>query len=118
MRDLDPGREACRGNSCVQKINLDALGDSGSGVVEVSIGDMVERVQAATGTNKPVVRDDARLRPEGSEVRALVADYSRLQAACGWTPVIDLDDGVARTVEWWRGRIESGRIRRSADYLT
>ena len=91
--------------------------NAGTGV-EVSIGDMVERVQAATGTNKPVVRDDARLRPEGSEVRALVADYSRLQAACGWTPVIDLDDGVARTVEWWRGRIESGRIRRSADYLT
>ncbi len=91
--------------------------NAGTGV-EVSIGDMVERVQTATGTNKPVVQDNARLRPAASEVRALVADYSRLETACGWTPAVDLDEGVARTVDWWRGRIESGQIRRSADYLT
>jgi NAD dependent epimerase/dehydratase len=91
--------------------------NAGTGV-EVSIGDMVEKVQVATGTNKPVVQDDARLRPAASEVRALVADYSRLESACGWTPDVDLDEGVARTVDWWRGRIETGQIRRSADYLT
>ncbi|NKB56136.1 MAG: SDR family NAD(P)-dependent oxidoreductase [Alphaproteobacteria bacterium] len=91
--------------------------NAGTGV-EVSIGDMVKRVQAATGTNKPVVQDNARLRPAESEVRALVADSTRLEAACGWAPAIDLDQGVAKTVEWWRTRIESGRIRRSADYLT
>jgi UDP-glucose 4-epimerase len=91
--------------------------NAGTGI-EVSIGDMVEKVQAATGTNKPVVHDEARLRPAASEVRALVADYSRLEAACGWAPAVDLDQGVARTVDWWRGRIDSGQIRRSADYLT
>ena len=91
--------------------------NAGTGV-EVSIGDMVEKVQAATGTNKPVVQDEARLRPAASEVRALVADFSRLKSACGWTPAVDLDEGVARTVDWWRGRIESGQIRRSLDYLT
>ena len=91
--------------------------NAGTGV-EVSIGDMVEKVQAATGTNKPVVQDDARLRPAASEVRALVADYSCLESACGWTPDVDLDEGVARTVDFWRGRIETGQIRRSTDYLT
>ena len=91
--------------------------NAGTGI-EVSIGKMVEKVQAATGTNKPVVQDDARLRPAASEVRALVADYSRLESACGWTPAVDRDEGIARTVDWWRGRIETGRIRRSADYLT
>ncbi|MDD9907336.1 MAG: SDR family NAD(P)-dependent oxidoreductase [Rhodospirillaceae bacterium] len=91
--------------------------NAGTGI-EVSIGKMVEKVQAATGTNKPVVQDSARLRPAASEVRALVADYSRLEAACGWTPVVDLDEGVARTVDWWRSRIETGKFRRSADYLT
>lgn len=91
--------------------------NAGTGV-EVSIGNMVERVQAATGTNKPVVQEDAWLRPAGSEVRAVVAVYSRLQEACGWTPAVDLDEGVARTVAWWHDRIASGRIRRSADYLT
>lgn len=91
--------------------------NAGTGV-EVSVGDMVERVQIATGTNKPVVQDEARLRPAGSEVRALVADFTRLNDACGWTPAVDLDEGVAHTVAWWRDRIASGRIRRSADYLT
>lgn len=91
--------------------------NAGTGV-EVSIGDMVKRVQDATGTNKPIVQDDARLRPAGSEVRALVADFKRINAACGWTPAVDLDNGVAQTVNWWRTRIETGQIRRSADYLT
>ena len=91
--------------------------NAGTGV-EVSVGDMVERVQIATGTNKPVVQDEARLRPAGSEVRALVADFTRLNDACGWTPAVDLDEGVTHTVAWWRDRIASGRIRRSADYLT
>lgn len=91
--------------------------NAGTGI-EVSIGDMVTRVQAATGTNKPIVQDDVRLRPAGSEVRALVADFKRLNAACGWTPTVDLDNGVAKTVNWWRTRIETGQIRRSADYLT
>ncbi len=91
--------------------------NAGTGV-EVSIGDMVKKVQAATGTNKPVVQEESRLRPAGSEVRALVADSRKLSAACGWSPAVDLDQGVARTVDWWRNRIETGQIRRSADYLT
>lgn len=91
--------------------------NAGTGV-EVSIGDMVERVQAATGTNKPIVQEDARLRPARSEVRALVADSNRLGEACGWTPSVELDAGIARTVDWWRSRIAAGRVRRSTDYLT
>lgn len=91
--------------------------NAGTGV-EVSIGDMVERVQAVTGTNKPVVQEESRLRPAGSEVRALVADSERLKDACDWTPAVDLDTGVAHTVDWWRERIAAGRVRRSSDYLT
>ncbi len=91
--------------------------NAGTGV-EVSIGDMVEIVQAATGTNKPVTQEESRLRPAGSEVRALVANSEKLTAACGWSPAVDLDEGVARTIDWWRSRIKSGHIRRSADYLT
>jgi nucleoside-diphosphate-sugar epimerase len=57
-------------------------------------------VLAVTGANKPVVEDAARFRPEASEVRALVADSRLLRDASGWTPAIDLDNGVARTVDW------------------
>ena len=67
---------------------------------------------------KPVVEDAARFRPEASEVKALVADSRLLRDASGWTPAIDLDNGVARTVDWWRARIAVGAVRATADYLT
>jgi nucleoside-diphosphate-sugar epimerase len=91
--------------------------NAGTGV-EVSIGDMVERVLQVTGANKPVVKEAARFRPAASEVRALVADSTLLRDASGWTPAVDLDAGVARTVEWWRARIAAGAVRPSAGYLT
>lgn len=91
--------------------------NAGTGV-EVSIGSMVERVLAVTGANKPVVEDADRRRPPESEVRALVADSGQLQSATGWRPAVGLDAGISRTVDWWRGRIGAGQVRRSSGYLT
>jgi UDP-glucose 4-epimerase len=91
--------------------------NAGTGV-EVSIASMVEHVLKVTGANKPVVEEAARFRPPESEVRALVADAGQLREAGGWAPKVDLAEGVARTVDWWRGRIASGAIRHSAAYLT
>ena len=91
--------------------------NAGTGV-EVSVGDMVDRVLDVTGANKPVVEDADRRRPPGSEVRALVADSRLLQTATGWQPAVDLDAGIIRTIDWWRGRIGAGQVRRSSGYLT
>lgn len=84
----------------------------------VTVGEMVETVREITGVNKPVESETARMRPEHSEVRALLADHSRLTAATGWVPRVGLRDGLARTVEWWRARIASGAVRPDAGYLT
>ena len=78
----------------------------------------MEAIRALTGANKPVESEASRLRPERSEVRALLADASRLSAATGWAPRVNLDDGLARTVDWWRGRIARGLVRPSAAYAT
>lgn len=91
--------------------------NAGSGVA-VSIGDMVAMVRRITGTNKPVVSETARRRPENSEVRALLAGAARLSEAAGWRPDIDLEAGLERTVDWWRARLRDGRVRRRADYIT
>ncbi|MHC8508117.1 MAG: SDR family NAD(P)-dependent oxidoreductase, partial [Rhodospirillales bacterium] len=72
----------------------------------VTIGETVECVRAAAGTDKPVVRDESRVRPEASEVMALMADSSRFQKISGWRPETAFEDGVARTVAWWRARID------------
>ena len=35
---------------------------------------------------------------------ALQADSSRLTAATGWKPKVSLEEGLARTADWWRAR--------------
>jgi NAD dependent epimerase/dehydratase len=91
--------------------------NSGSGQA-VAIREVVETVVRATGCNKPVETETARLRPEKSEVRELLADAGRFTSATGWRPKVALDEGIERTVEWWRSRVKSGAVRRDAGYLT
>jgi UDP-glucose 4-epimerase len=90
--------------------------NTGTGVA-VSVGEMIERVRAATGTNKPVTEDRGRFRPEKSEVRALLSDSRALQAATGWTPATDLAAGLGATVAWWRARLAGGQVRAGAHYM-
>ena len=89
--------------------------NTGTGV-ETGIADVVDKLAGITGCNKPVVTDAARVRPEKSEVRALISDASRLTSATGWQPATDLDAGLAATVDWWRDRIEGGALRRDSGY--
>jgi NAD dependent epimerase/dehydratase len=90
--------------------------NTGTGVM-VSVGEMIERVRNITGTNKPVESEAVRFRPENSEVRALIADPARLNAATGWTAATDLDAGLEKTVTWWQQRITDNRVRRDSGYL-
>ena len=88
--------------------------NAGSGRM-VAIGDMVEMVRRITGCDKPVVEEEQRLRPAASEVMELQADASSLREATGWAPAVDLEDGLERTVEWWRGHVE--RVRSDVGYV-
>jgi NAD dependent epimerase/dehydratase len=90
--------------------------NTGTGTA-VSVGAMIEIVRAATGANKPVSQDQARFRPENSEVRALISDSRALRAATGWAPRIDLKAGVGTTVAWWRERLAKGKVRAGAHYM-
>lgn len=73
----------------------------GSGV-ETSIGEVVQLVGSAIGRDLSVVMDEARVRPDKSEVDRLVADPSRLQQATGWSSTVTVSEGIARTVDWCR----------------
>ena len=89
--------------------------NAGSGVM-VSIKDVLDRIVAATGCKKPVVHEDIRVRPADSEVMALMAASDKLTAATGWKSRVALDEGLARTVDWWRPRLD--RVRDDARFLT
>ena len=74
---------------------------------EISIGDLVETLFGVTGIRKDVVTEEARLRPEGSEVHRLLADATRARAWAGWEAVVPLEDGLKRTAEWVRDHLGS-----------
>lgn len=90
--------------------------NAGSGM-EVSIGEVAERVRRLTGVNKPIEQEVERMRPEHSEVRALIANSKRLTDATGWAAEIDLDEGLTHTINWWRERVQDGKTRRGINYL-
>jgi len=88
--------------------------NAGSGRM-VAIGDMVKMTCAIIGCDKPIIQEEARKRPADSEVMALMADAAKLKEASGWTPSVSLEEGLRRTIDWWRPRMD--RVRADAKYM-
>ncbi len=84
----------------------------------IMVGDLIDIIIDLTSSRKPVIQDDKRLRPPSSEVRVLLADCTRLIRATGWSPKVQLREGLERTVEWWRGRLSDKQVRRQMDFIT
>ncbi|ESW79375.1 NAD-dependent dehydratase [Mesorhizobium sp. LSJC285A00] len=83
-----------------------------------TVSDVLAIVLNLTDCKKPVRRDESRLRPQNSEVRALLADSSRFERETGWRTQTSLRDGLERTITWWRERLSEGRVRREVGYMT
>lgn len=66
----------------------------------VSIGELVEKVGAILNKQLEVEADERRLRPERSEVRQLVCDAKKAETLLGWRPVVSLEEGLARTIDF------------------
>ena len=77
----------------------------GSGTA-ITFGALVDQIIRLADCAKPVTTEAARLRPEHSEVRALIADYRRFSDATGWRPTVTLEGGLAMTIDWWRARAD------------
>ncbi len=69
-----------------------------------SIAEIVRRLGEATGEQIEHVVDERLLRPR--EVLDVRGDPSRIAAATGWRPEIDLGTTLADTVAWWRTHLE------------
>ena len=69
--------------------------------VEVSIGELVERICAVMGRSPEIVSDEPeRVRPEKSEVMRLIASTETARNLLDWSPEVSLDEGLRRTAEW------------------
>jgi NAD dependent epimerase/dehydratase len=67
----------------------------------VSVGEVVDLCRAVTGRDDAeVVVEGERVRPEGSEVEVLLSDPSVALERFGWTPQVELEDGLRATAAW------------------
>ncbi len=77
----------------------------GSGF-EISIGDTARLIAELMKAEIEILCDEARLRPEKSEVERLFASYANAEKRMGWTPAYGGREGFARgleeTIAWFR----------------
>lgn len=73
---------------------------------EISIGDTAGLIAETMNTEIEIITDEARLRPENSEVERLWASNKKAKQLFGWQPAYGnregLKRGLAETVEWFR----------------
>ena len=77
---------------------------------DVSIGELVELVGQLLGRELPVEEDQARIRPEKSEVNRLVSTPRMVRELTGWEPAVPLRDGLAQTIEWIEQNLHRYRV--------
>jgi len=85
----------------------DAIGEVvniGTGF-EISIGDLADKIISLVGNEVEVIFDAERLRPQNSEVGRLIADNSKARDLIGWEPMVFLDEGLEKTIEWISGSL-------------
>jgi dTDP-glucose 4,6-dehydratase len=68
---------------------------------EMTLIDLAKRIQRLTGTTSPLVfqplpQDDPRVRQP---------DITRARTLLGWEPRVDVDEGLGKTIEWFRAAL-------------
>jgi UDP-glucose 4-epimerase len=65
---------------------------------QISINELASTLGAVIGTSLPPVHADARV----GDVRHSLADITRARELLGYEPEVDLEEGLRRTVDWYR----------------
>ena len=68
--------------------------------VEISVADLAKKIGEMLGVTPEIETESERLRPAASEVERLVADSTVARELLNWTPRVDLDEGLRRTIAW------------------
>jgi NAD dependent epimerase/dehydratase len=69
---------------------------------EIRIGDLASLIAEIVGIKATIQPDEQRLRPPNSEVERLLAANSLAAKLLDWSPQVDLEAGLAHTIEWFR----------------
>ena len=68
---------------------------------EVTIYELAEMIKSMTGSRSRIIFEKAR----ENDPRRRAADNRKAENMFGWKPAVSLENGLKRTIEWFRGRI-------------
>src|SRR3989338_2944443 len=111
-RDLNFVTDVCKGFIALAECD-EAIGrevNIGSGE-EISIGDLAKLIISMINRDAEIVSEDVRKRPEKSEVKRLLCDNRLIQKLSGWKPEVPLEEGLIKTIEWFRNKENIGRYK-------
>lgn len=100
LRDYLHVEDVARGLLTLAQSHLDGAVNIGSGE-PVKVGDVARTIGRIMGAPH-LLRFGAKPSRAG-DPRSLYSDTSLLRASTSWRPSLSLEDGLRRTVEWWRG---------------
>ena len=120
MGALDPERDMTFCADTASGFILAALAEDVAGETinlgtghTASIGTIASRILSLMECTKPLVQEEARMRPKLSEVMRLVSDNSKAKQLLGWEPRVKLDDGLLETISFIR---RHGHLYRPSTY--
>jgi GDP-L-fucose synthase len=90
---------------CLERYDDDRILNIGTGV-DISIKDLAEKIAEFSGFKGVIDWDHTK--PDGTPRKLL--DTTRL-TEFGWRPKVSLDDGILRTITWYRENYGEGRTR-------
>ncbi|MDQ3766301.1 MAG: NAD-dependent epimerase/dehydratase family protein [Actinomycetota bacterium] len=100
-RDFTYIDDAVEANQCAAGAGEDAFGrvfNIGGGQRPTSINDVVKKIGELTGTTPQIRHTD----PRPGDVRLTEADVSSAGRLLGYKPQASIDEGLARTVKWFK----------------
>ena len=74
---------------------------------DVTVQELVDIIIELIGKPIKIEQDEARLRPQKSEVLRLLSDNSKARQVLGWQPTVGLRDGLKQTIEWIQEHMSS-----------
>jgi len=72
----------------------------------ITIGQLADTLVSLINPSAKVVSAESRIRPEGSEVMALICNGDKARELTGWSPEVSLEQGLQETIAFIRENLE------------
>lgn len=101
-RDFNYVKDTCRGFLALAL----AKGVEGEEIniatnTEISMSDTLKLIAKIMDSDVKWIQDEARIRPENSEVFRLWGDNSKIKSLTDWSPLYSIEQGLRETIEWF-----------------